>query len=86
MNRKHNKDGCIRPAAGEVAKIPFLISSHVLRHSCGYKLAKPEKTFRQAVEAIDQRGSVVTTPADAVGARHAVVAAGDALPSTLRGV
>ena len=25
--------------AGETAKFPFLISSHVLRHSCGYKLA-----------------------------------------------
>jgi hypothetical protein len=22
--------------AGEAAKFPFLISSHVLRHSCGY--------------------------------------------------
>ena len=25
--------------AGEAAAFPFLISSHVLRHSCGYKLA-----------------------------------------------
>jgi type 1 fimbriae regulatory protein FimB/type 1 fimbriae regulatory protein FimE len=24
---------------GEAARLPFLISSHVLRHSCGYKLA-----------------------------------------------
>src|SRR4029453_4339077 len=24
--------------AGEAARLPFLISSHVLRHSCGYKL------------------------------------------------
>jgi len=25
--------------AGLAARFPFLISSHVLRHSCGYKLA-----------------------------------------------
>jgi len=32
--------------AGEAAKFPFLISSHVLRHSCGYKLANDGQDTR----------------------------------------
>ena len=32
--------------AGEAAAFPFQISSHVLRHSCGYKLANDGRDTR----------------------------------------
>ena len=32
--------------AGEAARFPFLIHSHMLRHSCGYKLANDGQDTR----------------------------------------
>ena len=38
---------CLRAdAAGEAARFPFLIHSHMLRHSCGYKLANDGQDTR----------------------------------------
>ena len=55
--------------AGEVAGFPFQISSHVLRHSCGYKLANDGRDTRSIqrylgpqVDCLD--GAVHRAPAD----------------------
>ena len=37
--------------AGEAARFPFLVHSHMLRHSCGYKLANDGQDTRHAVLA-----------------------------------
>ena len=46
--------------AGEEAKFPFLISSHVLRHSCGYKLANDGQDTR-AIQGYLGHRSIVST-------------------------
>jgi integrase len=43
--------------AGEAAKFPFLISSHVLRHSCGYKLANDGQDTRAIQHYLGHRRS-----------------------------
>jgi type 1 fimbriae regulatory protein FimE len=51
-------DGSAR--AGEAAKFPFLISSHVLRHSCGYKLANDGQGTRAIQHYLGHR-SIAST-------------------------
>jgi integrase len=46
--------------AGEAAKFPFLISSHVLRHSCGYKLANDGQDTRAIQHYLGHR-SIAST-------------------------
>jgi integrase len=46
--------------AGEVAGFPFQISSHVLRHSCGYKLANDGRDTRSIQRYLGHR-SIVST-------------------------
>jgi type 1 fimbriae regulatory protein FimE len=46
--------------AGETAKFPFLISSHVLRHSCGYKLANDGRDTRAIQHYLGHR-SIAST-------------------------
>jgi type 1 fimbriae regulatory protein FimE len=46
--------------AGETAKFPFLISSHVLRHSCGYKLANDGQDTRAIQHYLGHR-SIAST-------------------------
>ena len=42
------------------AGFPFLISSHVLRHSCGYKLANDGRDIRSIQHYLDHR-SIAST-------------------------
>ena len=46
--------------AGEAAKFLFLISSHVLRHSCGYKLANDGQDTRAIQHYLGHR-SIAST-------------------------
>ena len=46
--------------AGEAAGFPFQISSHVLRHSCGYKLANDGRDTRSIQHYLGHR-SIVST-------------------------
>jgi integrase len=46
--------------AGEVAGFPFQISSHVLRHSCGYKLANDGRDTRSIQRYLGHR-SIIST-------------------------
>src|SRR6478672_7439901 len=46
--------------AAEAAKFPFLISSHVLRHSCGYKLANDGQDTRAIQHYLGHR-SIAST-------------------------
>lgn len=46
--------------AGEVAGFPFQISSHVLRHSCGYKLANDGRDTRSIQRYLGHRSIVPT--------------------------
>ena len=46
--------------AGEAARFPFQISSHVLRHSCGYKLANDGRDTRSIQHYLGHR-SIVST-------------------------
>jgi type 1 fimbriae regulatory protein FimE len=46
--------------AGEAAKFPFVISSHVLRHSCGYKLANDGQDTRAIQHYLGHR-SIAST-------------------------
>ena len=46
---------------GEAAKFPFLISSHVLRHSCGYKLANDGQDTRAIQHYLGHRNIQHTT-------------------------
>jgi integrase len=46
--------------AGEAAGFPFMISSHVLRHSCGYKLANDGRDTRSIQHYLGHR-SIAST-------------------------
>ena len=46
--------------AGEAAEFPFLLSSHVLRHSCGYKLANDGRDTRSIQHYLGHR-SIAST-------------------------
>ena len=46
--------------AGEAAGFPFQISSHVLRHSCGYKLANDGRDTRSIQHYLGHR-SIAST-------------------------
>src|SRR5262245_11959139 len=46
--------------AGEAAGFPFQISSHVLRHSCGYKLANDGRDIRSIQHYLGHR-SIAST-------------------------
>src|SRR5262249_42517648 len=46
--------------AGEAAGLPFQISSHVLRHSCGYKLANDGRDIRSIQHYLGHR-SIAST-------------------------
>jgi type 1 fimbriae regulatory protein FimB/type 1 fimbriae regulatory protein FimE len=46
--------------AGAAARFPFLIHSHMLRHSCGYKLANDGHDTRAIQGYLGQR-SIVST-------------------------
>ena len=46
--------------AGEAAKFPFLIHSHMLRHSCGYKLANDGQDTRAIQHYLGHR-SIMST-------------------------
>jgi type 1 fimbriae regulatory protein FimE len=46
--------------AGVAARFPFLISSHVLRHSCGYKLANDGRDTRAIQHYLGHR-SIAST-------------------------
>ncbi len=46
--------------AGEAARFPFQISSHVLRHSCGYKLANDGRDTRSIQHYLGHR-SIAST-------------------------
>jgi integrase len=53
--------------AGVAAGFPFLISSHVLRHSCGYKLANDARTLGRSNRldrAAHQAGAVYSAVLD----------------------
>jgi site-specific recombinase XerD len=50
--------------AGEAAKFPFLISSHVLRHSCGYKLANDGQDTRAIQHYLGHRAHCAPRPSD----------------------
>ena len=45
---------------GEAAGFPFQISSHVLRHACGYKLANDGRDTRSIQQYLGHR-SIVST-------------------------
>src|SRR5215468_2078833 len=45
--------------AGEAAGLPFQISSHVLRHSCGYKLANDGRDTRSIQHYLGHRSSTL---------------------------
>jgi site-specific recombinase XerD len=47
-------------SAQNAAKFPFLISSHVLRHSCGYKLANDGQDTRAIQHYLGHR-SIAST-------------------------
>ena len=49
-----------RPRAGRAAKFPFLIHSHMLRHSTGYKLANDGQDTR-SIQAYLGHRSIVST-------------------------
>jgi type 1 fimbriae regulatory protein FimE len=46
--------------AGVAARFPFLIHSHMLRHSCGYKLANDGQDTR-AIQGYLRHRSIVST-------------------------
>ena len=46
--------------AGEAARFPFQISSHVLRHSCGYKLANDGRDTRSIQHYLGHRSIAYT--------------------------
>ena len=48
--------------AGMAARFPFLISSHVLRHSCGYKLANGGHDTRAIQHFLGHRSIASTAP------------------------
>ena len=57
--------------AGEAAGFPFLVHSHMLRHSCGYKLAKDGQDTRAIQHylghrSITERGKIVLCPLSGV--------------------
>ena len=54
--------------AGEAAKFPFLISSHVLRHSCGNKLANDGQDTRAIQHYLGHR-SIASTVRYTAGPR-----------------
>ena len=55
--------------AGEAAKFPFLISSHVLRHSCGYKLANDGQDTRAIQHYLGHRSIASTVRYNGFGPR-----------------
>jgi len=46
--------------AGEAARFPFLVHSHMLRHSCGYKLANDGQDTRAIQHYLGHR-SITST-------------------------
>ena len=55
-----SRNGASVARAGEAAKFPFLISSHVLRHSCWYKLANDGQDTRAIQHYLGHR-SIAST-------------------------
>ena len=48
--------------AGEVARFPFRVHSHMLRHSCGYKLANDGQDTRAIRQYLSARIDVYRSP------------------------
>ena len=76
-------EGTAAAPFGVAARFPFLISSHVLRHSCGYKLANDGHDTRArrlpagCAGLGGQSGAVIATELDAapLGCRERWLAA-----------
>jgi site-specific recombinase XerD len=54
--------------AGEAARFPFLIHSHMLRHSCGYKLANDGQDTRAIQHYLGQQVDQLDCSLHSVGA------------------
>jgi site-specific recombinase XerD len=55
--------------AGEAAGFPFLVQSHMLRHSCGYKLANDGQDTRAIQHYLGHRSITLDGPLHRLGTR-----------------